>query len=34
MGRWYDCENGKTAHKTFCSNGCRIAPAGQNDACY
>jgi hypothetical protein len=30
----YDCIGGRTASKTFCTNGCRIAPAGQADSCF
>jgi hypothetical protein len=30
----YDCEGGRVAHTQTCSDGCRIAPAGQNDSCY
>jgi lysozyme len=29
----YDCANHATASKTFCANGCVVAPPGQNDYC-
>jgi hypothetical protein len=29
----YDCENGKTASKTICPNGCHPAPPHMNDYC-